>query len=62
VPIGALTVKLTLPDAAGFRLPRFQVTMPAEKVPPPVAETKVVPVGSASVMTALSAMPSPVFA
>jgi hypothetical protein len=32
-------------------VPTFQVTTPAERVPPPVAETNEVPAGSGSLMT-----------
>ncbi len=51
------TVTLTEPLLSFGRSPTFQVTVPAEKVPPPVADTKVVPGGSGSVIVTLSAGP-----
>jgi hypothetical protein len=54
VPEAAVTVAVketVWPVRRAFRAPMFQVTTPDEKVPPPVAETKVVPAGSVSVTT-----------
>ena len=38
----------------------FQLTTPEETVPPPVAETNVVPVGTVSLITTPAALPAPV--
>jgi hypothetical protein len=48
-----LTVSVTEPVAPMASVPRFQVTVPAAKVPPPVAALNVVPAGITSVSTAL---------
>ena len=41
-----------VPPWPGGKVPRFQVTTPAARVPPPVAETKLVPGGRGKVSTA----------
>jgi hypothetical protein len=55
------TVIVTLVEALGAIVPRFQVTVPADSVPPPVADTKVVPAGRGSVNTAAAAAAGPLF-
>ena len=44
----AVSTTCTLADAAAARVPMFQVTVPLEFVPPPVAETNVQPAGMTS--------------
>src|SRR5258706_342910 len=45
------TTSCTEPEAPAFKAPGLHVTMPPPRVPPPVADTKVVLAGSASVST-----------
>ena len=57
-----LTVNCTEPEAPAASAPMVQVTTPADSVPPPVAETKVVPDGTVSLMTTPAAAAPPVLA
>src|SRR5438876_1036297 len=55
------TTSCTEPDAPALTAPMFQVTTPADSVPPPVADTKVVLAGSGSRRTTPVALLVPVF-
>src|SRR3989442_10023873 len=55
------TTSCTDPDDPAFTFPTFQVTTPADSVPPPVADTKVVLAGSVSLMTTPVALFVPTF-
>ncbi|PYS97105.1 MAG: hypothetical protein DMF50_01760 [Acidobacteria bacterium] len=57
----AFTTICTEPDPPPARLPMFQVTVAPASVPPPVAETKEVLVGTVSVITTPVAPVVPVF-
>ena len=56
---GAVTVKVTLLTALLARLPSVQVTIPALLTPLPLADTKVTPIGRASVTVTLFAVDGP---
>jgi len=59
--LGVIVI-VTVPPAAGGKLPKLQVTMPALLAQVPavlVAETKVVPAGKASVSMAFEAVDGP---
>src|SRR5258706_2077691 len=56
------TTICTVPEAEAFNAPRLQVTTLPERVPPEVADTKVVLAGSVSVITAPVALALPPFA
>src|SRR5256712_292793 len=60
---GAATCTTSCTDAElpAFTAPMFQVTTPAARVPPPVADTKVVFPGTVSVITTPVAPAVPVF-
>ena len=63
VPEAAVTVTVNdtvWPVVPGGSVPMFQVTTPPAKVPPFVAETNVVPVGTGSLMITLAALAPPV--
>src|SRR5258706_580713 len=66
VPLGrglqTRTTSCTEPEAPAFSVPTLQVTIPAEAVPPPVADTNVVLAGSVSLSTTPEALALPVFA
>src|SRR5881397_2183006 len=51
----------TEPDTPAATAPMFQVTTPADSVPPPVADTKLVLAGRASARTTPVALLVPVF-
>src|SRR6267142_1491855 len=57
----ARTTSCTDPDAPALTAPMFQVTTPADSVPPPVADTKDVLAGSGSRRTTPVALLVPVF-
>src|ERR1700687_2338701 len=52
----------TWPCVPGARVPRFQLTTPAFREPPPVAETKLVPSGSGSERVTPLTAPGPALA
>src|SRR6266705_1813559 len=56
-----LTTSCTDPDTPAFTAPRFQVTTPADCVPPPVADTQLVLAGRGSRRTTPVALLVPVF-
>src|SRR5438445_10611457 len=60
VPALMVTVNCRDPDAPAATVPMLQVTIDPESVPPPVALTKVVRVGTTSVIDTLVADPVPV--
>jgi hypothetical protein len=55
------TTSWTDPAAPTPRLPTFQITLPEESDPPPVADTRVVSAGTAAEMTTPVADALPVF-
>src|SRR5436309_628224 len=55
------TTSWTEPEDPALTLPTFQVTTPAARVPPPVAETNAVLAGSVSLMTTPVALLVPTF-
>src|SRR5438874_1792736 len=61
--IGLFTraMSCTDPDTPAPTAPMFQLTTPPESVPPPVADTKLVPEGSGSARTTPVALLVPVF-
>ena len=65
VPFGSglatCTTICTDPEAPAFRAPMVQVTTPADTLPPPVADTKLVFPGTVSVITTPLALAFPVF-
>src|SRR5882672_3021851 len=65
VPLGSglatCTTICTEPDDPAFKAPMFQVTTPPASAPPPVADTKLVFVGTVSVMTTPLAFSFPAF-
>ena len=58
---GAVTVTVTLLTWPEINVPKFQFTAPLFVVPPPDADTKVTPAGSASVTTTPPALDGPKF-
>src|SRR5438105_428038 len=56
------TVRVTDVDPEAAMVPSDQVTVPAENVPPPVAETNELPVGVGSVIVTACASDGPPFA
>ena len=56
------TVTVTDVEAPEAKVPRFQVTVPPDSVPPPVAETNDVPAGTTSVRVTPVAEEGPAFA
>ena len=61
MPLTALTLTVTVPEAPPESVPRLQVTVWPLAVPPPVALVKVSPAGKVSVMVTLLAVPVPLF-
>src|SRR6266487_4637916 len=59
--LAACTIICTDEDAPAFSAPMFQVTTPADRVPPAVADTKVVFAGTVSVITTPLALALPLF-
>ena len=61
--IGVLidTTSCTVPEPPAASAPTFQVTTPAARVPPAVADTKLVLAGTVSVITTPLAFAVPVF-
>src|SRR6267142_792792 len=59
--LAACTIICTDEDAPAFSAPMFQVTTPADRLPPAVADTKVVFAGSVSAITTPVAFADPVF-
>ena len=58
---GAVTVKVALLTAPLARLPKVQLTTPELLTPLPLADTKVTPIGRASVTVTLEAGDGPKF-
>src|SRR6266850_7810574 len=59
--LATCTTTCTDPDDAAFNAPMFQVTTPADSVPPAVAETNVVFAGTVSAITTPLALALPLF-
>ena len=59
--LATCTTSCTVPDDPAFNAPRFQVTTPAARVPPPVADTNVVLAGIVSVIATPEAFMFPAF-
>ncbi len=57
----AFTTSCTEPEVPALRVPMLQETTPLARVPPPVAETNVVFVGTVSLITVFVALALPVF-
>src|SRR5439155_1274849 len=57
----ARATSCTEPDDPAFNAPMFQVTTPADRVPPAVAETNVVFAGTVSAITTPLALALPLF-
>src|SRR5882672_2407659 len=59
--LATCTTSCTEPELPAFRAPMFQVTTPAARAPPPVADTKLVLPGTVSVIMTPLALAFPVF-